>query len=81
MKFISTMYIPPWVGKKFRFAVCRLLENVFSSLEFTICTAGIIKKLSTPISAPNPGFSTHSIKNIANSQGEPILRSWQLSPF
>ena len=79
MKFISTMYIPPWVGKKFRFAVCRLLENVFSSLEFTICTAGIIKKLSTPISAPN--FSTLSIKNIANSQGELILRSCQLSPF
>ena len=47
MKFLSNMYISPWVGKNFRFTVCRLLENVFPSLEFTICSVGIIKKLST----------------------------------
>ena len=44
----SKQYIPPLLGKNFRSTVRRLLRNVFPSLEFTIFTAGIIKKLSTP---------------------------------
>ena len=44
----SKQYIPPLLGKNFRSTVRRLLGNVFPSLEFTIFTAGIIKKMSTP---------------------------------
>ena len=48
MKFLSNMYIPPWVTKKFQIYSVKITENVFASLEFIIFTAGIIKKLSTP---------------------------------
>ena len=44
IKFLSNMYIPPWVAKKFQIYSVKITEK-FPSLELTIFTAGIIKKL------------------------------------
>ena len=46
--FMYRMYIPPWVTKKFQIYSVKITENVFPSLEFTILTARIRKKLSFP---------------------------------
>ena len=48
------MYIPPWMAEKFQIYSVKITKNVFPSLEFTIITARIIKRLSFP------NFSTKS---------------------
>ena len=82
MKFLSNMYIPAWVAKKFQIYSVKITEKCISQSRIYYFYYWNNKKtVNSQFLHQIPSFSTLSIKSITTSQIEPIFRSSYLSPF
>ena len=80
MRFLSNMYIPPWVAKKFQIYSVKITEkcNSQSRIYYFYCWNNK-KTINSQFIHQIPSFSTLSIKSIATSESEPIIS--YISPF
>ena len=82
IKFLSNMYLPPWVAKIFQIYSVKITEKCISqSRIYYFCCWNNKKAINSQFLHQIPGFPTLSIKSITTSESEPIFRSFHLSPF